>query len=146
MFSWNSLTSRIILRMMISGSSVFSKSILNMWKFMVHILLKPGLENSEHYFPSVWDEFNCVVFLAFFGVSVELLGIDYFQRAIIGVVLVCVFIWIDVCLCVYERGHLKKFGQLWVVGHSQLKILSLIWCFCELLWVYIRTEIYLLVL
>ena len=33
-----------------------------------------------------------MVFLAFFGVSVELLGIDYFQRAIIGVVLVCVFI------------------------------------------------------
>ena len=38
---------------MISGSSVFSKSSLNIWKFMVHILLKPGLENFEHYFASV---------------------------------------------------------------------------------------------
>ena len=38
---------------LISGSSVFSKSSLNMWKFMVHILLKPGLENFEHYFASV---------------------------------------------------------------------------------------------
>ena len=35
---------------LISGSSVFSNSSLNIWKFMVHILLKPGLENFEHYF------------------------------------------------------------------------------------------------
>ena len=46
---------------LISGSSAFSKSSLNIWKFMVHILLKPGLENFEHYFASVWDEFNCAV-------------------------------------------------------------------------------------
>ena len=38
---------------LISGSSAFSKSRLNIWKFMVHILLKPGLENFEHYFASV---------------------------------------------------------------------------------------------
>ena len=38
---------------LISGSSAFSKSILNIWKFSVHILLKPGLENFEHYFASV---------------------------------------------------------------------------------------------
>ena len=37
----------------ISGSSAFSKSSLNIWKFMVHILLKPDLENFEHYFASV---------------------------------------------------------------------------------------------
>ena len=38
---------------LISGSSAFSKSSLNIWKFLVHILLKPGLENFEHYFASV---------------------------------------------------------------------------------------------
>ena len=38
---------------LISGSSAFSKSTLNMWKFTVHILLKPGLENFEHYFANV---------------------------------------------------------------------------------------------
>ena len=38
---------------LISGSSAFSKSILNIWKFMVHVLLKPGLENFEHYFGSM---------------------------------------------------------------------------------------------
>ena len=54
---------------LISGSFVFSKLILNIWKFMVHVLLKPGLENFEHYFASVWDECNCVVVWAFFGIT-----------------------------------------------------------------------------
>ena len=38
---------------LISGSSAFSKTSLNIWKFTVHVLLKPGLENFEHYFASV---------------------------------------------------------------------------------------------
>ena len=38
---------------LISGSSDFSKTSLNIWKFTIHMLLKPGLENFEHYFPSV---------------------------------------------------------------------------------------------
>ena len=38
-----------------SSSSAFSKTSLNIWKFTVHVLLKPGLENFEHYFTSVWD-------------------------------------------------------------------------------------------
>ena len=38
---------------LISGSSAFSKSSLNMWKFSVHVLLKPGLQKFEHYFASV---------------------------------------------------------------------------------------------
>ena len=45
---------------LISGSSAFSKTSLNIWKFRVHILLKTGLENSEHYFTSMLDECNCV--------------------------------------------------------------------------------------
>ena len=46
---------------LISGSSAFSKSSLNIWKFMVHVLMKPGLENFKHYFTSVLDECNCVI-------------------------------------------------------------------------------------
>ena len=38
---------------LISGSSAFSKSSLNIWNFMVHVLLKPGLENFDHYFASM---------------------------------------------------------------------------------------------
>ena len=54
---------------LISGSSAFSKTSLNIWKSLVHILLKPGLKNFEHHFTSVWDECNCAVVWAFFGVA-----------------------------------------------------------------------------
>ena len=54
---------------LVSGSSAFSKTSLNIWKFTVHVLLKPGLENFEHYFASVWDECNYVVVWAFFGIA-----------------------------------------------------------------------------
>ena len=52
-----------------SGSSVSFKSSLNIWRFTVHILLKPGLENFEHYFARVWDEWNCVVVWTFFSIA-----------------------------------------------------------------------------
>ena len=54
---------------LISGSSVFSKSSLNIWKLTVHILMKPGLKNFEHYFARVWDECNCAVVWAFFSIA-----------------------------------------------------------------------------
>ena len=54
---------------LISGSSAFSKASLNIWKFTVHVLLKPGLENVEHYLTSMWDECNCAVVWAFFGIA-----------------------------------------------------------------------------
>ena len=46
---------------LISGSSAFSKTSLNIREFTVHVLLKPGLENLEHYFTSMRDECNCAV-------------------------------------------------------------------------------------
>ena len=61
---------------LISGSSAFYKTSLNIWKFMVHILLKPYLENFEHYFTSVWVKCNCVVVWAFFGIGMKT---DLFQ-------------------------------------------------------------------
>jgi len=54
---------------LMSASSAFSKTSLNIWKFTVHVLLKPGLENFENYFTSLWDECNCVVVWAFFGIA-----------------------------------------------------------------------------
>ena len=54
---------------LISGSSAFSKSSFNIGNFMVHVLLKPGLENFEHYFISMWDECNCAVVWTFFGIA-----------------------------------------------------------------------------
>ena len=66
---------------LISGSSAFSKSILNIWKFMVHILLKPGLENFEHYLASMWDVWNCAVVWTFLALPFFEIGMktDLFQ-------------------------------------------------------------------
>ena len=50
---------------LISGSSAFSKPSLSIWKFLVHVLLKPGLKNFEHYFASVC---NCAIVWTFFGI------------------------------------------------------------------------------
>ena len=52
-----------------SGSSAFSKTSLNIWKFSVHILLKPCLENFEHYFASMWDECNCMIVWTLFDIT-----------------------------------------------------------------------------
>ena len=83
---------------LISGSSAFSKTSLNIWKFMDHILLKPGLENFEHYFTSMWDECNCALvwaFLAlpFFGIEMKT---DLFQSC----------------------GHCWVFQICWHIEHS----------------------------
>ena len=54
---------------LISGSSAFSKTSLNIWNFTVHMLLKPVLENFEHYFASMWDEGIFAVVWEFFGIA-----------------------------------------------------------------------------
>ena len=64
LFPWSSGCWQFDLRFL-----CFSKTNLNIWKFMVHVLLKPGLKNFEHYFTSVWDECNCAVVWTFFGIA-----------------------------------------------------------------------------
>ena len=54
---------------LIYGSSAFSKSSWGIWKFSVHVLFRPCLENFEHCFASVWVEFNCGVAWTFFGIA-----------------------------------------------------------------------------
>ena len=54
---------------LISVSSAFFKSLLNIWEFSVHELLKPSLENFEHYLACLWAECNCVVVWTFFGIA-----------------------------------------------------------------------------
>ena len=54
---------------LISGSSTISKSSLNIWKFLVHVLLKPYVEKIELYFACVCDEYNCAVIRTCFGIA-----------------------------------------------------------------------------
>ena len=54
---------------LISGSSSFSKSSLNIWKLSVNVLLKPHLKNFEHWFASFWDECKYAVVWTIFGIA-----------------------------------------------------------------------------
>ena len=54
---------------LISDFSAFSKSSLYIWKFSVHILLKPSLKDFEHYLTSMWNECNCAVVWTFFDIA-----------------------------------------------------------------------------
>ena len=71
MFFWNScfFDDSVNVGNLISVSSAFSKSSLNIWEFSVHLLSKTCFENFEHYFAGVWDEGNCAVLWTFFGIS-----------------------------------------------------------------------------
>ena len=92
---------------LISGSSAFSKTRLNVWKFSVHVLLKPGLENFKHYFTSMWDECNCVVLL-----------VDHHKSWLLGKLASGQRSWLPV----HSVGHLgtRLFcSGLWIGGASQ---------------------------
>ena len=52
-----------------SGSTAFSTSSLCIWKFLVHVLLKPTLKDFEDYLASMWNERNCMVVWTFFGIA-----------------------------------------------------------------------------
>ena len=54
---------------LISDSSGFSKFTLNIWKFLIQVLLNPGLENFDYFFATVWDECNCGIVWTFFGIA-----------------------------------------------------------------------------
>ena len=101
---------------LISGSFAFSKSNLNILKFMVHILLKPGLENFEHYFASMWDECSCAVVWAFFGIAL----LWDSEKAITphSSTLAWKIPWME------EPGRLQSMGSL-RVGHDWVTSLSL---------------------
>ena len=72
MFFWNSFVFSMIQRVLAIWSVVplpFLNPAWIHWKFLVHELLKPSLENFEHYLASVWNECNCVVVWTFFGIA-----------------------------------------------------------------------------
>ena len=83
----------------ISGSSAFSKSSFNIRKFLVHILLNPGLENFDNDFASDWDEYNGALVWTFFGIAFLGIGmkIDLFKY--------CGYCWVFFNLLAYWVEH-----------------------------------------
>ena len=72
MFFWHSLAffyDSVDDGNLISVSSAFSESSMCIWKFLIHVLLKPSLKDFEHYLASMWNECNCVVVWTFFGIA-----------------------------------------------------------------------------
>ena len=69
MFFWSSCAFLMILWMLISDSSVFSESSLDIWKFLVQVLLKPSLKGFEHNLTSMWNEHSCVVVWTFISTT-----------------------------------------------------------------------------
>ena len=89
---------------LISGSFAFSKSSLNIWKFLVHILLKPHLDNFEHYFASVCDECS---------------------RATVWTFLALPFFWIGMKTDLFQsHGHCWVFQMCWRIECSTLMLSS----------------------
>ena len=82
---------------LISGSSAFSKTSLNIWNFTVHILLKSGLENFEHYFTSMGDECNCAVVWAFFGMLTPIHVA--FVHKLVSLMVIIIIYYLNVYLC-----------------------------------------------
>ena len=90
---------------MISGPSDFSKSSLKIWKFTVHVLLKPSYENFEHYFAKMWVEGHCVVVWTLLGIA---------------------FLWIRIKTVIFQScGHCWVFEICWHIECSSLTASSL---------------------
>ena len=64
LFLWSNSVGNLI-----SHSSAFSKSSLNIWKFLAHKLLTLSLKHFKHYLVNMWNEFNCMVVRTFFGIA-----------------------------------------------------------------------------
>ena len=111
---------------LISGSSAFSKSSLNIWKFLGHVLLKLSLENFEHYFTSVWDESNCVVntcvYVGVYGAYAYVCMYAYVYICMYVCICVCAYVNTYVCICICEctciftqaavRGYCCKWSSI----------------------------------
>ena len=119
---------------LISGSSAFSKTSLNIRNFMVHVLPKPGLDNFEHYFTSVWDECNCAVIWEFFGIAFLWDWNETWPFQSYG------HCWVfQICWHIEYSTFTTSSSRIWnsSTGIPSLSLALFIVCFLRLSWVHI---------
>ena len=107
-----------MLAILISSSSAFSKSSLYIWKFSVHVLLKPSLKDFEHYLASMWNRCNCTCICFIFLINLMLLFLyNVFLISCDSYLLKVCFVW-------YKYGYflLSWLPYAWnVLVHVLLK-------------------------
>ena len=105
------------------ATHAFSKSSWNTWKFSVHVLSKPSLENFEHYFDSEWNEYNCAIVWTFFGIAFlwVVMKADFFQS--------CGHCWVfQICWHIHvgsDQIHLDRIEPLLCIISSSLILTAL---------------------
>ena len=134
MFFWNSLAFSMIQQVLAIWSLLhlpFLNPAWTIWKFTVYILLKPGLENFEHYFAIVWDECHCAVVWTFFGMPFFEIGMktDLFQA--------CGHWWVfQICLHIECSSFTASSFRIWnsSTGIPSPPLALLWWCFLMPTW------------
>ena len=110
------------------GFSAFCKSTLYIWKFLVHILLKPCLKEFERYFTSMWNECNCVVvwiFFGFFGIGMKT---DLFQSCCnCWVFQICCHIECNTFTALSFRMYVNNLTPLGIMKEEGTKKTFLVW-------------------
>ena len=138
---------------LIFGSYAFSKSSLYICKFLLHILLKPSLKDFEHYLVSMWEECNCAVVWAFFGIAFlwdwnvnwlfpflwpllsfpncwliecNMLTVSSFRswNSSAGIPSPPLALFIVMLPKVYLTSHFRMSGSRWVITSSWIKLLD----------------------
>ena len=101
---------------LISGSSAFSKTSLNIRKFTVHVLLKPGLEIFEHFFARVWDECNYAVVSTFFDIAS--LGLEWKLTSSSPMATAVFSRFAGILSAAFSQHHLLEFEIAYLEFHS----------------------------
>ena len=111
---------------LISASSALSKSSLYIWDFLVHVLLKPCLENFEHYFAGMWNECSCVAVWTFFGIGIKT---DLFQS--------CGHCWIfQICWHTEWSTFTVPTFRIWNSWNSITSTSFFVWYFLRPVWLH----------
>ena len=129
MFFWNSLAFSTIqtnVSNLISSSSAFSKLSLYIWKFLVHVPLKPSLKAFEHKLTNTWNDHTCTVVWTFFGTALFWDWHENWPCPVLWPLLFSKFV--DILSAAFSQHHLLRFEIASYLALSLL-IIMIFLCF-----------------